>query len=154
MDLSGLSLAKNEIKAELLTVNSLADAEALRVKFLGKNGVLKKLTSELAALSTEDKKQAGILINEIKQDVEQKLAEITKKLTTETKTDSLDAFIKTLPGRKPEIGHLHVTTQAIREIVEVFKPLGFTRVRYPEIDWEYYAFEALNIPATHPARDE
>ncbi len=154
MDLSSLSLAKNEIKEELKTADSLAAIENLRVKFLGKNGVLKRLTAELASLSVEDKKQVGLVINEIKQEVETGLALATEQLSTQHKADSLEDFVKTLPGKKPEIGHLHVTTQAIREIVEVFKPLGFTRVRHPEIDWEYYAFEALNIPATHPARDE
>lgn len=154
MSLSDLSQLKNELTSDLSGIASQDDVERLRVKYFGKSGVLKGLTSELAGLSPEEKKQAGISINELKLAVETGLANSAKDFATARKTDSLDDFIKTLPGVKPEIGHLHPVTQAIREIAEVFKPLGFTRVRYPEIDWDYYAFEALNMPLTHPARDE
>ena len=60
----------------------------------------------------------------------------------------------TLPGNIPPQGHLHLVTQAIREIVDIFKQIGFTRYRYPEVDTDYYAFEALNMPPDHPARDD
>ena len=59
-----------------------------------------------------------------------------------------------LPGKLPPIGHLHPVTNAIEEISGIFEKIGFTRARYPEVDWDYYAFEALNMPKTHPARDD
>jgi phenylalanyl-tRNA synthetase alpha chain len=60
----------------------------------------------------------------------------------------------TAPGIKPEIGHLHLITQTIREIASIFEKIGFIRVRYPEVEWDWYAFEGLNMPKNHPARDE
>lgn len=157
MDLSRLKQleqVKLELKEEFKNISDVALLEDLRVKYLGKKGVLKQLTNQLSDLSVEDKKSAGVLVNELKQEIETNLDLTFQRLKNIKKEDALEDFIKTLPGKKPAIGHLHVITQAIREITEIFKPLGFTRVRYPEVDWEYYAFEALNIPATHPARDE
>jgi phenylalanyl-tRNA synthetase alpha chain len=71
--------------------------------------------------------------------------------TMQTKRQTLDV---TNPGITPSHGHLHLITQAIQEITSIFEKIGFTRVRYPEIDWDYYAFTALNFPANHPARDD
>jgi phenylalanyl-tRNA synthetase alpha chain len=64
------------------------------------------------------------------------------------------SFDETLPGKPVPIGHLHPVTQAISEITDIFEKVGFVRVRYPEVDWDWYPFESLNMPKTHPARDE
>ena len=60
----------------------------------------------------------------------------------------------TAPGKSPSLGHLHPISQAIEEVTRIFEHIGFTRVRYPEVDWDWYVFESLNMPADHPARDE
>jgi len=144
----------NQFKADLKKISSLQDLEAARLKYAGKKGLVAKALEEIVNLSAEEKKAVGKKINEAKQEIQTKIAELQDKLSGAPSATALDRFVKTLPGKKPMAGHLHIISQAIEEIVEIFKPLGFTRVRYPEIDWEYFAFETLNIPATHPARDE
>jgi phenylalanyl-tRNA synthetase alpha chain len=123
-------------------------------KYLGKKGILRTLTSDVSDLAVEEKKELGRKVNELKSYLEEAYAGILNSVTSIKKDKPLENFYKTLPGKKPEIGHLHVITQAIREINEVFSKLGFIRVRYPEVEWDYYSFEALNMPKTHPARDE
>ncbi|MBU2220179.1 phenylalanine--tRNA ligase subunit alpha [Patescibacteria group bacterium] len=144
----------SQFKDDLKKISSLEDLEAVRLKYAGKKGVLAKFLEEIKTLSVEEKKEAGKKINEAKQEIQEKIAELQNSLAGAKSASAQDRFYKTLPGKKIAAGHLHIITQAIREIVEIFKPLGFVRVRHPEIDWEWFAFEALNIPATHPARDE
>jgi len=95
------------------------------------------------------------MANEIKNTIEELTRDKEKSLhvqkTEKRKTKSLDV---TLPGIGNVTGHLHLITQAIEEISAIFARLGFTRVRYPEVEWDYYAFEALNFPDNHPARDD
>jgi len=144
----------SQFKDDLKNVASLEELEAVRLKYAGKKGALAKMLEEMANLSVEEKKTLGKKINEAKQEIQEKITELQNSFAGKRSEAPMGKFLKTLPGRKPTAGHLHIISQAISEIVEIFKPLGFTRVRYPEIDWEYFAFEALNIPSTHPARDE
>ncbi len=144
----------SQFKDDLKDITSLQDMEAVRLKYAGKKGLVAKALEEIVDLSMEEKKALGQKINEAKQEIQSKIAQLQDKLAGAKTETPLDRFLKTLPGKKPAAGHLHIISQAIEEIVEIFKPLGFTRVRYPEIDWEHFAFEALNIPSTHPARDE
>lgn len=151
MDLKELA---NQFKDDLKRVASLKDLEAMKLKYAGKKGLIAKALEEIADLSAEEKKEFGKKINEVKREIEEAALKFQEKFSGQPIESSLDKFLKTLPGQEPAIGHLHIITQAIREITELFKPLGFTRVRHPEVDWEWFTFEALNIPATHPARDE
>ena len=143
-----------QFKDDLKNISSLNDLEAARLKYVGKKGLIAKMLAEIVALSIEEKKELGKKINDTKREIVAKISELQSQLVGQKSATALDKFYKTLPGKKPAAGHLHIISQAISEIVAIFKPLGFTRVRHPEIDWEYFAFEALNIPATHPARDE
>jgi len=154
MDLKELKNLIGEFKDDAKKLSSLADFEKLRVKYAGKKGKVAQLFEELAKLGAEEKKEFGKKLNDLKREIEEEIDELQNKFLNKKEESPLDEFLKTLPGKEVETGHLHIITQAIREIVEIFKPLGFTRVRYPEIDWEHFAFEALNIPSTHPARDE
>jgi len=145
---------KSEAKDDL---ERATDAEGLaewHSKYLGKKGILRTLTSDVSGLSTDEKKELGRSVNELRAFLEETYAGRADSVTSIKKDKPLENFYKTLPGKKPEIGHLHLITQAIREINEVFSKLGFIRVRYPEVEWDYYSFEALNMPKTHPARDE
>ncbi len=149
-----LAYLQQEFDAELKSADTSPDTlERLRLKYLGKKGLLTEFGKNISALSSEDRKDFGKSFNRVKTHIQAQLSELseTSKITKDT---PLDGFRKSLPGRRPNIGHLHITTQAIREIVEIFKPLGFVRTRHPEVDWDYFAFEALNMPKTHPARDE
>lgn len=121
--------------------------EELRIKYLGKKGLFTELAKTIKEV--EDKKQAGQLLNDLKQQIEQKIIDQpTKRPTNQPSTDL------TIPGYDLKIGHIHPVSQAIKEITDIFEKIGFTRVRYPEVDGDYYVFESLNMPPDHPARDE
>lgn len=154
MDLKELKNLISEFKADAKKISSVADFEELRQKYAGKKGKIAQLFEVFAKLGAEEKKEFGKKINEMKSEIELEIVDLQERFLNKKVESPLDQFLKTLPGKKIEAGHLHIITQAIREIVEIFKPLGFVRVRHPEIDWEWFAFDALNIPVTHPARDE
>ncbi|MBP9699796.1 phenylalanine--tRNA ligase subunit alpha [Candidatus Woesebacteria bacterium] len=119
-----------------------------RTIYLGPNGKFKELTNVLKDLPVEDKKQAGQALNELKAWLNEQMGTDT---TTNTNTVTEDS---TLPGIEFNRGHVHPVSQAIKEVTQIFERIGFTRVRYPEIDWDWYAFESLNMAPNHPARDE
>lgn len=155
MDTNKLENLAKEFADDLKKIGSLDDLENLRIKYLGKKGKLAELFGEFAQISPEIKKEFGQKLNQLKGDIESKLAELRVDFSSKIATGGISQLEKTLPGKKPETGHLHlITTQAINEIVEIFKPLGFTQVRHPEVDWDFFAFEGLNMPKNHPARDE
>jgi phenylalanyl-tRNA synthetase alpha chain len=110
----------------------------------------------VAGLPGSERPLIGKLANETKRAVEAAVLERRTELESLAQgaiaeTEWLDL---TVPGNRPPPGHLHLVTDAITEITETFAQLGFTRVRHPEVEWEWYAFEALNMPPDHPARDE
>lgn len=123
--------------------------DEIRVKYLGKKGIINQTAKAILRLSIADRKQAGTLLNQTK-------LEIEAKFTSMSANDHSDEsfFDPTVSGDRPELGHLHPVTQAIKEIQTIFESIGFTRVRYPEVDWDHYAFTSLNMPTNHPARDE
>lgn len=126
-----------------------SDVEQLRTKYLGKNGLFKEASALIKQVSATGKKAFGQELNRVKQQLE---AELAKRATASTKQQQ--AIDLTLPGERPHLGHLHPISQAIEEISQIFDKIGFNRVRYPEVDYDYYVFEALNMPKNHPARDE
>lgn len=125
-------------------------ADQLRLKVLGSKSEFAKLTRQIRSLAKEDRGQVGAAANQVKANIEQALQNKYK-----SQPNSKEAwFDVTMPGVRPPEGHLHIVSQAISEITRIFERLGFTRVRYPEVDWDWYAFESLNMPPNHPARDE
>ena len=141
---------KNEALAQILDAKSSDELENLRISYLGRNGKLNKLTKNLKNLKIEERKQAGMLLNDAKNTLVKTISSQKNKL----KGGVREWFDPTIPGKKPKIGHLHLITKAIDEISEVFKQIGFVRVRYPEVEWEWFPFDSLNMPENHPARDE
>lgn len=139
-------------KAMQAISSSDTEPELLRLQVLGNKSDLAALTRKIKYIPDADVKQAGILANEVKNSIIAKLTEYSN--TREKQPDSGINFDPTMPGILPPYGHLHLVTQAIAEITGIFKRIGFTRVRHPEIDWDWYAFESLNMPENHPARDE
>lgn len=125
-----------------------APATELRTKYLGKKGLFNDLAKLIKNVPGPDKKAAGLLLNDFKTSLE---TAIEAKNTQVVTPKWLDV---TLPGIKPKVGHMHPVSQAMEEITGIFERIGFTRSRYPEVDWDYYVFEALNMPPSHPARDE
>jgi phenylalanyl-tRNA synthetase alpha chain len=135
---------------DLSTPESLAELE---IKYLGrKAGELNAILRGLKDLSPEEKREVGALANDLRKEMEEKIKEAGISLNNSGAASG--DFDPTLPGMKFPEGHLHLVTQAIAEISEIFEHLGFVRRRYPEVEWDWYAFESLNMPPDHPARDE
>jgi phenylalanyl-tRNA synthetase alpha chain len=141
---------KNQAIAQISSASDPNELEQIRIDYLGRNGKLTTLIKGVKNVPQEERKQIGSLINEVKKTVETLLAE--QKIGF--KENAREWFDPTVPGIKPAIGHLHLVTQAIEEISNVFESIGFRRARYSEVEWDYYAFEGLNMPKGHPARDE
>jgi len=148
---------KKSALAELTDIKNAADLERWEIKFLGrKGGALTNLLKGLPDLSEAERREAGRAANEVKsalaaaRDAKQ-LAFQAVEFQALAESEWLDV---SEPGRRPPQGHQHLVSSAIEEITAIFARLGFNRVRHPEIDWDWYAFESLNMPPEHPARDE
>jgi phenylalanyl-tRNA synthetase alpha chain len=126
--------------------------EALRVRYLGRKGEFSRCFKELAQMRPEERPQLGQFLNEAKAQVEQGLNEALERARAQASRPA-DVLDVTLPGRAPLQGRLHPITQVAREISQIFHRLGFETVEGPEVELDYYNFEALNIPKDHPARD-
>ncbi len=129
--------------------------EAWRVDYLGRRGRVTLLLRSLSALALQERRTIGALANEAKQTLEQQLERRAEeidaaKLAFAAAQGELDV---TLPGRQVAMGRLHPTTQIVREICDSFAAMGFSVVEGPEVEWDRYNFEMLNIPPGHPARD-
>lgn len=145
---------KNEALVLIGEAGSEKELEEIRVRFLGRKGKVNQYLKEMVKLEAEEKGQTGQVANDVKQAIEAALRSAQGKLKRsvgELKKEWLDV---TAPGEKPPQGHLHLVTQAIREISAIFEKIGFVRVRYPEVEWDWYPFTGLNMPETHPAYDE
>lgn len=145
---------KNAAISFILEAQTLKELEEIKLQFLGKSGTLTAALKGLAKLPSDKRPEVGVLANEVKHAIEEAIAQKAEGLKVK-KTGELKKKIDiTEPGTKPSLGHLHPITQAIEEITTIFSKLGFSRVRYPEIEWDWYAFTALNFPDNHPARDD
>jgi phenylalanyl-tRNA synthetase alpha chain len=153
---------------ELDKVTDAKELEAWRVRYLGRKSTFIQILRSLATLPLEERRSVGARANEIKEAFEAGLADKKRSLEKQTiypldipsgvvfgksglmQLKSLDV---TLPGQQVLLGRLHPTTQILDEICEIFSNMGFQVVEGPEVEWEYYNFEALNMPVDHPARD-
>lgn len=145
---------KNAALSFILEAQDLKSLEETKLQFLGKSGKLTLAIKQVTKLAIEKRPAFGILANEVKQTIEEALEEKAKSLSNARKTNLLEKIDVTNPGIKPPLGHLHLVSLAIEEITEIFEKIGFVKVRYPEVEWDWYAFEALNFPPNHPARDD
>ncbi len=142
----------------LVEVSAVTDTEALerwRVAYLGRQGTLTLLLRRVGELPQEERREAGASANQARVLLEGRLEEELARISALETERRLAAEIidVTLPGRPLPRGRLHPTTRTIRDITAVFTALGFQVVEGPEVEWDYYNFEALNIPPGHPARD-
>ncbi len=144
-----------EAIAELDGLHSLKQLEEWRVRYLGRKGSLPRILRGLGALGPEEKRSVGAAGNLVKACLEGALRQREEALEEEGLAAALEQTRAdvTLPGYPIALGRLHPTTQIIREICDVFVSMGFQVVEGPEVEWDYYNFEALNIPPDHPARD-
>lgn len=141
---------KNQTIARISDCRDLNELEEIRIDIFGRNGKFTSTTKELKNLKDEEKREVGILINEIKKTLEEFIQNKKNKLQNSVR----EWFDPTMPAEKTDLGHIHFVTKAIEQVSETFEKIGFTRVRYPEIEWDYFAFGALNFPENHPARDD
>jgi phenylalanyl-tRNA synthetase alpha chain len=146
---------KQQFLDELKTVKSPADSAAIRVKYLGKKGLVTASIKTLSSLAPEERKQAGQRINELKQFIEKELDDSEAVLrNSELKSRLLaEAIDITLPGKYASFGNQHPLSRVLIEVIDIFTRMGFNVEEGPEVELDSYNFEALNIPKDHPARD-
>jgi phenylalanyl-tRNA synthetase alpha chain len=137
---------------DLGQVKDLAGLEKFRIAYLGKKGMLTSLMKGLGELSPAERPEAGQLLNKLKSALAQRFEEVREKLLSK-KEESVSLLDVSLPGREPARGHLHPISQVMKEICQIFGKMGFRVVKGPNVELDYYNFEALNIPRDHPARD-
>ncbi|XEI34544.1 phenylalanine--tRNA ligase subunit alpha [Aeromonas veronii] len=145
-----------QAKAEIEGVSDIATLDEIRVKYLGKKGFFTEQMKGLGALSAEERPAAGAVINQAKQQVQDALNERREALEIAVLNQKLAAetIDVSLPGRRIENGGLHPVTRTIERIERLFGEMGFKVARGPEIEDGFHNFDALNIPAHHPARTD
>ncbi len=141
---------RNQAIAQINESKTTEEIENIRISYLGRKGRLSTLIKKIKELTPEEKKSAGTNVNETKNTI----FRLLKSKENSIKSSARVWFDPTVPGIKPEVGHLHLVTQAIVEISRVFENIGFVRARYPEVEWDWFAFEGVNFKKDHPARDE
>ena len=150
-----LEALKEKALKELGEVESLQKLREFQVRYLGRKGELKALLKGMGRLDPQERPLIGQLANRIKDILEEAIAEKGEALRAREEERRLEEerIDVTLPGRGPELGGVHPITRVLREIEEVFISMGFQVAQGPEVETDYYNFEALNIPPHHPARD-
>lgn len=131
-------------------IKTIEELEALRIRFLGKNGELTNILKSLSSFSIEERKAIGVEGNKLKNYITERISELKTDLENSSMENKFDI---TLPGMEFEEGTYHPITIVQRDIEEIFKGMGFIIADTNEVETDYYNFEALNIPKYHPARD-
>lgn len=146
---------KSEALAELEAASDIDQVEAARIRFLGKNGEMTALLRGIKELPADQKPMAGQLLNRAKKEVEGRISELKTSLRESSIRSSIDdvRFDVTQPGSPAPLGTLHPIERMRRQLEGIFTSMGFAVLDGPEIESDYHNFEALNIPAHHPARD-
>ncbi len=139
--------------SELEAAGDLKSLEQFRIKYLGKKGLLTGFMKKLGTLPPQERPEAGRLANSVKQRLTALFQEKRERLATQEESGERFVIDVTLPGRRPLRGHLHPLTQTLLGVCRIFKNMGFQVAKGPDVELDYYNFEALNIPKDHPARD-
>ncbi len=137
---------------EISDSSNAEELENAKVKYLGRKGAVTEAIKGIKSVPKKDKPEAGMFINKLKQKITV-LLEVREKDFRSKETAIFENNDTTLPGIKRELGHIHPLVKTTQEIIEIFGKMGFKAVESPEIETEYYNFEALNIPKNHPSRE-
>ena len=139
--------------AQLSEIN--ADLEAIRIKYLGKKGELTAVLRNMGSLSPEERPAIGAIANEVRTYIENAIAERMKEKKKDALGEKLEAerIDVTMPGTAVDVGRRHPLAKVRKEMEDIFIGMGFSVVEGPEVEYDYYNFQALNIPENHPARD-
>ena len=145
----------NAAKEALSAAAEISTIEEIRVKYLGKKGELTGILKQLGSLSPEERPIVGQLVNkakaELEDEIKAKIAQIKEKELTESLiNEKIDV---TMPGKRTNMGYKHPLSVVLDELKEIFMGMGYSIVEGPEVELDYYNFEALNLPKDHPARD-
>ncbi|MBQ4424928.1 MAG: phenylalanine--tRNA ligase subunit alpha [Lachnospiraceae bacterium] len=151
-----LKKIREEALARLEAAASSDAINEIRLAYLGKKGELTEVLKGMREVAPEDRPKVGGWVNDTRKAIEDKLAEVQaavqeKALEARLEAETIDV---TMPAKTAQIGHRHPNTIALEELERVFIGMGYEVVEGPEIEYDYYNFEALNIPANHPAKDE
>ena len=152
---AALQAIHQQATEELKAVHSAKDLDNLRVKYLGKKGEVTAILKQMGKLSAEERPLIGQLANQVRASIEEMIAEKGEALKSELLEQQLlaEKLDVTMPGTRRPLGKKHPLTQVLDEIKEIFLGMGFDIAQGPEVETDYYNFEALNIPKGHPARD-
>lgn len=150
-----LETLQKETVASLSQASTEKDVSEIRVKVLGRKGSLTQLLKRLGTIPDEVRKEIGRIANQVKADLEAKIEETLVRLREKERKAVLERerVDVTLPGRRIPLGKKHPITQILEQVIDIFSRLGFEAVEGPEVELDYYNFEALNIPKGHPARE-
>lgn len=152
---SQIDSLRQEFSSELVTVNTSHELESLKVKYLGKKGPIQNLMKFLKDVSVEDRPSVGKGINDLKEEITAQIEKFHNNLLlreddNKLKSEKIDI---TLPGRRHVPGRKHIVNQTLDEIIDILSGMGFATLYGPDIDTDFYNFEALNFAEDHPARD-
>ena len=151
-----LEQIRKEAIKQIENSDALEKLNEIRVNFLGKKGELTAVLKSMKDVAPEDRPKVGQLVNETRAEIEKVLEEAIKKMENLKREAQMKAEVidVTLPAKKNAVGHSHPNVIAMEEVQRIFIGMGYEVVEGPEIETDYYNFEALNIPADHPAKDE
>ncbi len=144
---------KNKAEKAIKEAQTLKELNRVFKDFLGKKGELSLILRGLNDLSEEKKIKKGKEANKLKEELRKSFKEREKEISLKSQSNEEKGIDVTIPSKKPLMGHLHPLTQVKRQIISIFRGMGFEAVDGPEIENEWYNFDALNIPKDHPARD-
>lgn len=150
-----LNSIRLQAEEELSNVGTISELENIRVKYLGKKGELTSVLRGMGSLSSEERPVVGQLANEVRVTLEARMDEVRNELVRKERSQKLEKEVidVTMPGKRKVLGKKHPLSIVLDEIKEVFIGMGYEIAEGPEVELDYYNFEALNIPKNHPARD-
>ena len=151
-----LDQIREQALAQITSCDTMDKLNEIRVSILGKKGELTNVLKSMKDVAPEDRPKVGQLVNDTRAEIERVLEEHRTKMERLVRDARMKAEVidVTLPAKKAEIGHRHPNTIALEEVERIFIGMGYEVVEGPEVERDYYNFEALNIPADHPAKDE
>jgi len=152
LDIDGL---RKKVEDGISSINNFEDLKKVKAYLLGRKGLFSEYIDNLKSLAKEDRKMVGRALNTLKASAESRLDELQSRYEREErqKKEQVSRIDITMPGKIPLLGKTHPITQTFEEIIWIFTSLGFSVAEGPDIESDYYNFEALNIPKDHPARD-
>jgi phenylalanyl-tRNA synthetase alpha chain len=141
---------KEKFKSDLSQIKSLPELDKLKIQYMGRKGEIADLFDRMKDLAPDERPQIGKNLNELKSYLNSETENLLSRMQKKSTNSKLDL---SLPGRKPFVGRKHPLTKTLDEMKSIFYGMGFSVEDGPEIETDYYCFEALNIPKNHPARD-